>query len=62
LRSLRRTFFAPVRAFGGICWFLLDSESWSDPRAGRALRLYFLVAFFLPATVLRGPLRVRPLV
>ena len=47
--SLRRTFFAPapVRDLGGMSW---------------ELSYYFFPAFFLPATVFLGPLRVRALV
>src|SRR6266567_5027240 len=54
--SLRRTFLtpAPVRDFGGMSW---DVSCSYERRAG-----YFLPAFFLPATVFFGPLRVRALV
>src|SRR5690606_15814811 len=59
--SLRRVFRAPVRVLGGMSWFSLGSRSagrWGQgPRAD-----YLRAAFFLPATVRLGPLRVRALV
>src|ERR687889_554444 len=61
--SLRRTFLAPaaVRPLGGICWVLLVFEVWT-PRTQRGRGCYLRPAFFLPATVRLGPLRVRALV
>ena len=54
LRSLRRTFLAPVRLLGGICFL--------SQRSSVRCADYFFPAFFLPATVFFLPLRVRALV
>ena len=62
--SLRRTLRAPV-LLGGITVCELQSllDYVSSRRGGsRGEGWRYLPAFFLPATVLRGPLRVRALV
>ncbi len=74
--SLRRTFLAALgRVLGGIAFlYVRSSVRWSAPapRSGAGPPRwtgvhpdqsdYYLPAFFLPATVLRGPLRVRAFV
>ena len=63
--SLRRTFLAPALcgSWEASCLVLLEvvGPSVARMRQDRA-DYYFLPAFFLPATVLLGPLRVRALV
>ncbi|GCE75354.1 hypothetical protein CBZ_04100 [Cellulomonas biazotea] len=69
--SLRRGLRTELRVLGGICFFSrglqVAGPASRDARTGRCVILagrsgYLRPAFFLPATVRFGPLRVRALV